>query len=255
MGKYDSAIVKINKAIAMEPNLPRGYNDRGFFYLTLKNTYDQINNETHQLKEQQTYLTTEKVLKEAGMDSIYWKILDDFSTAIKLDSNYWEAYDDRGEVLEKLGRKKEALEDYKKLLELAPNIKRHTEPEIKRLESEIKYKEEFDAPCNIDKEKIEGLKTGRFKFEGIPEEQAYVERKTDTQTGYVPGQKIKITLDVKWISDCEYHLTYKKVNQKDLEGNIGKVIKAKIVEVMADTYRAVLEFEGGYNSITYEKIK
>ena len=84
----ESQIDDYTKAIELEPNNGKAYNNRGASYYNLGE---------------------------------YEKAIDDYSKAIELDPNYTNVYYNRGDSYYNLGEHEKAIDDYTKAIDLDPN--------------------------------------------------------------------------------------------------------------------------------------
>ncbi len=88
LGNYKEAIAYYSKAIELNPNYAKAYNNRGI-------TYDELGQ--------------------------YDKGIADYNKAIELDPKYAEAYYNQAYAYSKLGQTERAISDLKKVLEIDPN--------------------------------------------------------------------------------------------------------------------------------------
>lgn len=95
--------------------------------------------------------------------------------------------------------------------------------------------------------------TGRFKYSSILYENTIVKRNKKIQREiYEGGKQIYY---IKWISDCAYLLTYKRMTEPRLKHLIGKEIHVEIIDILDDgsyVYRSKANFE---DKIDYGIIK
>jgi tetratricopeptide (TPR) repeat protein len=89
LGRYNEALIDLDRAITLDPTFALAYNNRG------------------------------NVFAELGR---YNKALADFDRAITLDPTYAQAYNNRGNVFAELGRYNEALADFDRAITLDPTI-------------------------------------------------------------------------------------------------------------------------------------
>jgi len=72
---------------------------------------------------------------------------------------------------------------------------------------------------------------GKFKYEN-PEYANFIVTRNDTiQTEVDDVKNISVEGSVKWLSDCNYVLTYTKVNLPSLQNLIGRKVKVEIKEI------------------------
>ncbi|OAD90780.1 hypothetical protein A7A78_13790 [Aequorivita soesokkakensis] len=98
------------------------------------------------------------------------------------------------------------------------------------------------------------FKTGNFKY--VLEEQPEIVIRTDsTQVEINPIDKIEIHSTVEWVSDCEYVLTYKRIENypEDVSHIIGKKNYCEILETKGNWMK--VHAKGVYVDAPVEFIK
>lgn len=96
-----------------------------------------------------------------------------------------------------------------------------------------KYENKFEIPDN-KRSDCKSMKTGEFRY-GDP---IYGDTriKRDFRIQRESNSNFYERYKVKWISECEYHLIYDKVNSKDKEYLKGESIKTQIIDVFPEGY-------------------
>ncbi len=92
--------------------------------------------------------------------------------------------------------------------------------------------------CSAQEKKCADFKVGKFEYSDPRFSEWKVSRTDSTQTEINTKSGIEIYSSIKWKSDCEYVLTYKKVLNSGTDTNdiIGKTIEVEIVETTPDSY-------------------
>lgn len=119
--KYDTALVKLNKAIAMLPDSGSFYAERAKIYLekdesgkSLADLYTAIEKKTNSYKVY--YLRAKVYVKSEKLDSAF----EDLNTCLELKKDFYEGYLLRAEVDEKQEKWNNAIYDYNKLTKIRP---------------------------------------------------------------------------------------------------------------------------------------
>ncbi len=102
----------------------------------------------------------------------------------------------------------------------------------------------------------EKFKTGVYEYKHVLLKGTKIKRKRKVQREL--GKEGKQIYDIKWLSDCTYVLTYKRMAEQPLKHLIGKEIQVEIIDILEDqsyVYRSKANFEEktGYGVI--KKIK
>lgn len=77
------------------------------------------------------------------------------------------------------------------------------------------------------------FKTGTFEYTQKGYEGYQISRTATHQVEENKAKGYRAEASVKWLSDCEYQLTYLKANDKSL---LGKTIKVRILRTVGDKY-------------------
>ena len=104
-----------------------------------------------------------------------------------------------------------------------------------------------DADC-------EKFKTGKFKYEDPNHGLIVVKRDKDSQVETTQQGKIEIHSTIKWLSECKYVLTYKKVVNADVPELIGDKMTVEIIENRGNKYTCRVTNQNGYTG-TIEVLK
>lgn len=97
---------------------------------------------------------------------------------------------------------------------------------------------------------------GRYKYKHVLIENTMIKRKRKIQREI--GKKDKQIYYIKWISNCSYILTYKRMTEPRLKHLIGKEIHVEIIDILANgsyVYRSKANFEDKIDYGTIKKIK
>ena len=87
---------------------------------------------------------------------------------------------------------------------------------------------------------------------------AYTIKRTDSIQVEINNETgIEIHTLVKWISDCEYELTYSKILNIDQNVShiVGQKINVEIIEIGGNTYKARAKSDAMDSTIEFEKRK
>jgi len=80
------------------------------------------------------------------------------------------------------------------------------------------------------------FKTGNFKYTN-PDFQHFTITRNDTmQIEIDKNRDVTVKASIKWLSDCEYLLTYKEVINSSVQQIIGTKVKVQIIESNNNTY-------------------
>lgn len=95
----------------------------------------------------------------------------------------------------------------------------------------------FLCSCSGQPKSCTKFKTGTFIY-NHPDYKGHIIKRNDSlQIEYNDKDAIKIISYVKWVSDCEFILTYKDIeNYSKKESVIGREISVKILETSDDSY-------------------
>jgi hypothetical protein len=108
------------------------------------------------------------------------------------------------------------------------------------INNEYEYKTLNETECNA----CENFKTGIYKYKNVLYRNTKVKRRRKIQREvFKDGKQIYY---IKWISNCHYVLTYKRMTEPRLKHLIGKEIDVKIIDVLDDgsyVYKAKANFE------------
>jgi hypothetical protein len=94
--------------------------------------------------------------------------------------------------------------------------------------------------CNA----CEQFKTGIYKYKNVLYQDTKIKRKRKVQREIFKGGK-QIYF-IKWLSDCHYVLTYKRMTEPRLKHLIGKEIDVEIIDFLDDgsyVYKSKANFE------------
>jgi hypothetical protein len=108
------------------------------------------------------------------------------------------------------------------------------------INNEYEYKILNETECNA----CENFKTGIYKYKNVLYRNTKVKRRRKIQREvFKDGKQIYY---IKWISNCHYVLTYKRMTEPRLKHLIGKEIDVKIIDVLDDgsyVYKSKPNFE------------
>jgi hypothetical protein len=120
------------------------------------------------------------------------------------------------------------------------------------INNEYEYKTLNETECNA----CENFKTGIYKYKNVLYRNTKVKRRRKIQREvFKDGKQIYY---IKWISNCHYVLTYKKMTEPRLEHLIGKEIDVEIIDVLDDgsyVYKSKASFEEKTDFGIIKKIK
>lgn len=129
--KYEESLLDINKAILLNPNYARGYLNRGRTY-ELKNDLLKAESDYNKAVELEStdsnHLIRSLFLIKRGK---YQLAIDDLNTAIKLNPNRASTYFNRHSAYWNLNEKVKAKSDLEKAIELKPNNKKYRDAMFK----------------------------------------------------------------------------------------------------------------------------
>lgn len=99
------------------------------------------------------------------------------------------------------------------------------------------------------------MQTGTFEYmvEGL--EHVKIVRTANKQVETNAKTGGSITGTVKWLSDCEYELTFDKVTEKGAEAMVGKKIRTTITAVDGDVVSLHVTADEGEGDLQMKKIK
>ena len=107
-----------------------------------------------------------------------------------------------------------------------------------------------------DEKKCLDFKTGEFVYvdKSMPER---IIRNDSMQIEINPKTGVEIYTSIKWISDCEYVLTYKKIlnHPNDVSYMIGKKILVDIISTKENKYTAFVKSDNVKSLIEFKQIK
>lgn len=118
-GKYQKALIDINRAIELFPSYAKAYYNRGTVYLNLMEYPAALQDLNRAIKLDPAYMMA---LSNRGI--VYYRLKNyntavaDFSTAIGLDSRYAPAFNNRGSAYMELNKYNDAIADFNKAIEL-----------------------------------------------------------------------------------------------------------------------------------------
>ena len=121
LGKYQEAIIELEKKLLLQPNNPA-------IFALLGKSYDKLNNKdksldylTKAITEDRNYPKSYNTLALIkGKENKFQETINLLDAAIKLDSNYAEALSNRGVAKGALNRNIEAVKDFTKAIEIDP---------------------------------------------------------------------------------------------------------------------------------------
>ena len=108
----------------------------------------------------------------------------------------------------------------------------------------INYEYENKSLNETECKACEKFKTGIYQYKHVLYRDTKIKRKRKVQREIFKGGKQ--IYYIKWISDCHYVLTYKKMTEPRLKHLIGKEIDVQIIDVLEDgsyVYRSKTNFE------------
>ena len=108
----------------------------------------------------------------------------------------------------------------------------------------INYEYENKSLNDTECKACEKFKTGIYEYKHVLYQDTKIKRKRKVQREIFKGGKQ--IYSIKWISDCHYVLTYKKMTEARLKHLIGKEIDVQIIDVLEDgsyVYRSKANFE------------
>ena len=95
------------------------------------------------------------------------------------------------------------------------------------------------SSCSSQSKECSKFKVGTFKYDNNYFSDIIIVRNDSMQIEYNSKDDVEIESDIKWISNCEYVLTYKKIsNYTEKESVIGKKIFVTILNTDKDSYTA-----------------
>jgi len=100
----------------------------------------------------------------------------------------------------------------------------------------------------------ENFKTGNFTYKEVPFNKTKVKRTKKFQFEHNKLDGMRLKFQIVWMSPCEYHLTYLKINDKSFKNLIGKKLTVKITEIIdSKTYKYIADYYGEKTSFTMIK--
>lgn len=109
--------------------------------------------------------------------------------------------------------------------------------------------------CSAQKNNCSNFKTGTFEYIDNDNNKHTIIRNDSIQTEFNKKNNIKIITTVSWVSDCEYILTYKDIENYSKKNKvIGKKIVVKIIDIKDNTYIAQAISDAINSKITFTKI-
>lgn len=113
----------------------------------------------------------------------------------------------------------------------------------------------FISNCFAQKSDCNKFKTGTFEYIDNNNNKQTVIRNDTTQIEFNKKNDIKIITTVNWISDCEYTLIYKDIENYPKKNEvIGEKISVKIIETNDNTYTIQAISDAINSKITFTKI-
>jgi len=109
--------------------------------------------------------------------------------------------------------------------------------------------------CSGQEKNCDNFRTGEYTYTD-PEMSAYTIKRSDSIQIEINNETgIEIYTLVKWISDCEYELTYSKILNvdQDVSHIIGQKINVEIIEIVGNTYKARAKSDAMDSTIEFEK--
>lgn len=97
---------------------------------------------------------------------------------------------------------------------------------------------------------------GKFKYINNPDTSAYILRKENKQTEHYENNSYFTEFEIKWLSDCEYELTFMQTN--DLKMSFlkkGDTLKVKVSNVTAKGYNYSANLKGNVSQGAHLKIE
>jgi tetratricopeptide (TPR) repeat protein len=121
--RYEQAILSLQHAISLKPDLAEAYLLRGRAIVALAKPQDAIADFTKyiELRPQETAGYLERASAYADLER-YPKALEDCARLVELDGKLSSAYGLRGNILRRMGEPRRALEDLDRAVELSPDM-------------------------------------------------------------------------------------------------------------------------------------
>jgi len=106
--------------------------------------------------------------------------------------------------------------------------------------------------CTMKKECLD-FRTGKFEYTNPEHSEWTVFRTDSTQIEISRKNGIKIYGSIQWKSDCEYVLTYDKIENSDFKDLVGSNVYVEITETKKNKYKCHSESNG--LNMDFEMIK
>ncbi|WP_445722524.1 hypothetical protein [Flavobacterium sp.] len=90
--------------------------------------------------------------------------------------------------------------------------------------------------CSAQEKKCGDFKIGKFKYANPEQAEWKITRTDTTQVEISTKTQIELHASVKWISDCQYTLTYKEIINSTVKEVINKTILFEIIATKNNHY-------------------
>ncbi|WGD34389.1 hypothetical protein [Olleya sp. YS] len=95
----------------------------------------------------------------------------------------------------------------------------------------------FNLSCNAQDNKCKQFKTGTFAYVGLEYEDSIIIRNDSIQVESNSKSGYKATAYIDWLSDCQYTLTFKEVNNPKSQYLIGTSFTVDIISTSKNSYK------------------
>jgi len=114
------------KAVEIDPQFSKAFNNRGLMYIAMQEFGTAINDFNEAIQTSPKYVDAYNNRGYAYLEmGNYSKAIENFTRAIALQPDYVKGYNNRGFALIKMGNAEQAVEDFTKAIELSPYTVKH----------------------------------------------------------------------------------------------------------------------------------
>lgn len=192
----------------------------------------------------------DSVLSHFDTDTMHSHIESELNRCLTLHATHADAIERLAELKFHQGRLEESMQDYKRLAKYSSGEQQsRAQLNYEKLKAELMVEVPADVPsCSI-------YQNGKFKGKN-DEGEMTLTRSGTTQTEYYHGSKLTVKSTIKWVSDCEYELTYVSISQKSLHSWMkGSKANVKIIPIDETHHRVATTYRGKTDYLEFVKIE